>query len=102
MRDMTNLLSTRRWVYYIPADAYVPDAGYRVSIVIEHEQGHFPSGDWLYNGEPVKRLPRFWGHDYYDAVKTAREMNEKRGIDAKEAAEIVATSMRGTPQRVAR
>lgn len=95
-RDATRierLLATRRWCYFIPTDAYVEGAGFRVSLVFEKESGHFPTGDWPYEGKVGQKAPWFWGHDLKEARAIAEESNEKLGISAKEAAIIVASSM---------
>jgi hypothetical protein len=84
----------RRFVYHVPSDAYIEGHGYRPSVVFEHESGHFPVGDWPYEGKPGQTAPWFWGHDHDKAVEMADEMNERLGISAREAAEIVASSMR--------
>lgn len=92
---ISQLLSTRRWRYWIPADGYVEGHGYRVSFVFEYESGHYPTGDdaWI-AGDASKRKPWFWGHDYSEARKVAEDMNRTRlGLTAKDAAHIVTTSM---------
>lgn len=92
---ISQLLSTRRWCYWIPADGYVEGQGYRVSIVFEYEGGHFPTGDnaWI-AGDHGKRKPWFWGHDYQAARKVAEDMNRDRlGLSSRDAAHIVTTSM---------
>lgn len=90
---IAKLFATRRWCYYIPADGFVKGYGYRVSIVFEHESGHFPTGDWPYEGKPGQRAPWWWGNDFNDARAIAEEQNERLGISPREAAEIVASSM---------
>ncbi|HSX22376.1 MAG TPA: hypothetical protein VLE97_06325 [Gaiellaceae bacterium] len=94
MADTSQLLHTRRWCYWIPADGYVEGYGFRVSIVFEHEPGHYPTGDSDWITDPSKRKPWFWGHDYAEARKCAEDMNqEKLGLSPKDAAQIVTTSM---------
>lgn len=89
------MLSRRRWCYWIPADGYVEGYGYRVSIVFEHKGGHYPTGDNDWNArEPGKQKPWFWGHDYEAARRCAENMNQQRlGLSAREAADLVTTSM---------
>jgi hypothetical protein len=92
---VSQMLSTRRWCYWIPVDGYVEGHGYRVSIVFEYESGHYPTGDnaWI-AGDHGKRKPWFWGHDYEAARKVAEDMNRERlSLSAKDAAHIVTTSM---------
>ena len=93
--QVSKLLSTRRWCYWIPADGYVKGYGYRVSIVFEYEGGHYPTGDdaWI-AGDHGKRKPWFWGHDFDEARKVADDMNQQRlGLSPKDAALLVTTSM---------
>lgn len=86
-----HLLSTRRWCYWIPADGYVEGKGFRVSIVVENESGHFPTGSTPEGG---MQEPWFWGHDYKEARATAALENmEKLGLDEKATALIVMSSM---------
>jgi len=95
MSHVSQLLSTRRWCYYVPADGYVEGHGYRVSIVFEYEGGHYPTGDdaWI-AGDHSKRKPWFWGHDYEQARKVAEYLNrERHGLSPKDAALLVTTSM---------
>lgn len=92
---ISQLMRTRRWCYWIPAEGYVEGHGYRVSIVFEYEAGHYPTGDdaWI-AGDPGKRKPWFWGHDLTEAKKIAEDMNQQRlGLSPREAADIVTTSM---------
>jgi hypothetical protein len=93
--QISQLLSTRRWCYWIPADGYVEGQGFRVSMVFEYESGHYPTGDdaWI-AGDYGKRKPWFWGHNYDEARKTAEDMNRERlGLTPRDAAHIVTTSM---------
>jgi hypothetical protein len=62
------LLATRRWAYFIPPDAFVPGKGFRVSVVIEGERGHFPTGT-------MSDPPWFWGMTYQEAEQKAAEVN---------------------------
>ncbi len=94
-KEVSALLeSRRRFVYFVPAEGYIEGRGYRPSVVFEHEPGHFPVGDWPYEGKPGTNAPWFWGHDYDKAVEMANEMNNRLGINEREAVEIVASSMR--------
>ena len=95
MTAVSDLLATRRWCYYVSAEGYVEGHGYRVSIVFEHESGHYPTGDdaWI-AGDHGKRKPWFWGHTYEEARRACEEVNRARlGLTPKEAALIVASSM---------
>ena len=93
--QVSKLLSTRRWCYWIPADAYVEGRGFRVSVVFEYEAGHYPTGDDAFlAGDFTKKKPWFWGETYEEAKKVAEDMNRERlGLSAREAADIVTTSL---------
>lgn len=90
---IVKLFATRRFCYYIPPDGLVEGDGYRVSIVFEHEPGHYPTGDWPYEAKLDQKMPWFWGHDYAAAVAIADESNDRIGIDKKTSVEIIASSM---------
>ena len=77
------MIQDKRFVYYIPADAYDEKRGYRVSVVFENVRGHFPT-DW------------YWGHDYQKAKATAQEMNAEMGYTKDEAYDVVGSSMFNT------
>lgn len=88
---LTRLLSERRWCYFIPSDGFIEGEGFRVSVVIENEPGHYLTGD---SPEGGLRAPWYWGMTYTEAVENCRQMNEERlGLSAKDAALIVASSM---------
>lgn len=61
-------LSTKRWAYFIPRDAFVQGKGFRVSVVIAGERGHIPTGT---ASEP----PWFWGMTYLEAEERAAQTN---------------------------
>lgn len=84
---------TVTFCYVVPLDGYVEGHGYRVSIAKEGETGHFPTGNWPYEGKPGQARPYFWGHDYEQAVKHADDANEVLGVDKKRSIEIVASTM---------
>lgn len=87
-------LTDKRFCYFIPADAFLPGHGYRVSIVIENEPGHFPTGDWPYEGKVGQRVPWFWGMTYEAACRIADEQNEKQlGLTKEEAFKILGSSI---------
>jgi len=87
------LFATRRFCYFIPLDGYVEGHGWRPSVVFEGEPGHYPNGDWPYEGKAGQRNPWFWGPDYDGAVREADAMNERMGISKRLAVEIVSSSM---------
>ncbi len=91
--------SGRKYCYYIPTEGYVEERGWRPSIVFEGESGHFPNGDWPYEGKGGQKAPWFWGHDYNAAVKIAAQMNERMGIGPEEALRIVTSSMAVSGER---
>lgn len=90
------LMSTQkktRMVAFIPVEGYVEGHGYRVSLVVEGEDGHRPTGTWPYEGKVGQQAPWFWGHNYEEARKEARDYNAKMGIDEQTAFDIVTRSM---------
>ena len=89
-------VKANRMVYWVDPTAYNEKAkGYRVSIVVEGENGHRPTGDDDWDTNPRARRPYFWGPTIEDAEKAAEEQNEKMGISAKEACLIILASMSG-------
>lgn len=82
-----------RTVAFISELFYVEGAGYRVSLVVEGEDGHHPTGTWPYSGAHGETRPWFWGHDLARAQERARAFNEGHGISALDADLIVARSM---------
>lgn len=79
-------LHGKKWVYYVDLTAPDPNKtpgeprGYRVSIVVENEPGHYPTG----GGD---KSPWYWDEE------TCRLQNEKLGFDEHAAWEIVASSI---------
>lgn len=82
-----------RIVAFIPIDGFVEGQGFRVSLVVEGEDGHHPTGNWPYHGRVDETLPWFWGNDYDTAVKLAEEYNAEHGISKEEANKIVLASI---------
>lgn len=86
-----------RFIAYIPPTAFVKGHGHRVSLVVENEHGHSPTGDTPEGGQVE---PWYWGHEtdakksLEVAEKIADDYNRKNGIEPKEALEILASSMR--------
>lgn len=84
----------RKWVAYIPAGAFVRGKGHRVSLVIDGETGHHPTGD-----PKSGKAPWYWGNpdnettSYREAVATAERYNARRGISPEEAQRIVDESI---------
>lgn len=90
---LMRLMDERRFCAFIPPDGYVEGHGFRVSIVIENEPGHFPTGDDNWRAGRGKQ-PWFWGHDYDEAKAVALEYNRTRfHLTAKDCADIVTSSM---------
>lgn len=75
-----------RQCYFVPEDAYEPDEGYRVSVVVEGEPGHHPTG-----GDGVR--PYYFGHDYAKAVERVDALNARMGVSKEEAERIVNSSI---------
>ena len=86
-----------RFIAYIPTGAFEKGKGHRVSLVIENEPGHAPTGNTPEGG---KVNPWHWGMandeavSFKEAEKTARLYNERRGITEKAEMEILISSMR--------
>lgn len=95
---LPDLNPNARMIVFIPLDGYVEGHGWRVSIVVEGEDGHRPTGVWPYN--PRSPLPWFWGEGlpYLEALKLCDEHNERMGISAIDAAAIVGRSMRAAAE----
>lgn len=86
-------MAHKRTCVFIPLDGYVEGHGWRVSIVVENEGGHCPTGTWPYTGKAGESMPWFWGPSYQDAKDTADEYNRQLGIEPHDAAKIVLSSM---------
>jgi hypothetical protein len=82
-----------KMVAFISAEQFVEGHGYRVSFVVDGEDGYRPTGNWPYTGAPGETLPWFWGPTFEDAERTAREYNARMGISETETFEIIARSM---------
>jgi hypothetical protein len=93
MTTIDELMATKRFAFYIPPDGYVQGQGFRVSVVFENTPGHFPTGNWPYNGSPEQKVPWFWGHDLEAAKQTCDAQNERMGVSPVEALKIITSSM---------
>jgi len=90
------LIATRRFVFCVSEDWYYPQHGYRVSICVEGEHGHFPTGDdRAIDGDYSNgaKLPWFWGPTFEDAQRICNDQNAALGYSPEEAALIVATTI---------
>lgn len=79
--DIHELMDTHRWCYWL--DEMQPDDSterFRVSIVVENEPGHFPTG----GGDVV---PWYWDK------ATCRAKNTDLGLTPEDVDRIVASSM---------
>lgn len=83
-------------VCYVPIDGHVAGHGYRVSIVVEGESGHRPTGNWPYTGKVGETMPWFWGDDFEKAVELANEHNERMGISKEVAWKIIYASIQAS------
>ncbi len=93
--DIDELMSTKRWCYHIPREAFVEGRGWRVSIVIEGVKGHYPTGD-LNFGKSSHVEPWFWGDgSYEDAEQFCAEQNQKLELDVSDVWAIVMSTMGG-------
>jgi hypothetical protein len=84
MAQRTVDLNGKKWVYYInKAQPHPEDRTlFRVSIVIENERGHYPTGN-----ADDKREPWYWNEE------TCKMKNEERGFSEVQVFEIVSSSM---------
>jgi len=90
------LLNNRRFCYVIPESAFVEGKGFRVSIAIERESGHFPTGNTPEGGDIE---PWYWGDTFAEAREIAdRENKERFGLEPIDAWKIVASTMTGRPE----
>jgi hypothetical protein len=80
-------------IAYVGVDTYVRGQGYRVSFVKEGDAGHFPTGNWPYDGTPAQTMPWFWGPTLDDATAATEEYNRRLGIEPDEAKRIVQDSV---------
>jgi hypothetical protein len=93
---VAKLLDERRFCYVIPESGYTEGKGFRVSIAIEREPGHFPTGNTPEGGDVE---PWYWGTTFEEAREIADRENKTRlGLDPIEAWKIVATTMTGRPE----
>lgn len=85
---MTSTLSEeKRWCFYIP-QGQCNENGYIPSVVTEDEPGHAPLV-----GRGSMSQPWYWGHEYEQACKIARECNLERGLSDDDVDEIVISSV---------
>ncbi len=85
---------TGRFIYWVDPASWVKGKGHRVSIVVEGERGHYPTGS-------ADKEPWWWG-DRQDearslelAEQTALEANTRRGFTEEQVMQILMSSMRG-------
>jgi hypothetical protein len=82
---------SKRWCFFIPADAYDEGKGYVPSVVYEGEPGHSPL-----RGDGPHAEPWHWGMTYEQAKEFAQRANAEMGLSKESVAEIVASSMAAT------
>jgi hypothetical protein len=75
-----------RMCYFVPADSYIKNKGFRVSVVFENLSGHYPTGG-------QGKEPWYWGLDYITAKKVEKEQNKRMGLSEKDVCEIITKSM---------
>ena len=89
-----------QYAYYVPVEGHVRGKGFRVSVVFEGEDGHFPTGTWPYEGKADQKMPWFWGGDSYAAAEAqCRAENAKIGLSEQDAFKIVMSSMTAANKR---
>lgn len=82
---LSEKIGSKKWVFWLDRTHPGKDPGtFRVSIVIENEAGHYPTGGG--EADPHK-APWWWDEE------TCRRENLKRGFDVMQAYEVVASSM---------
>ena len=88
-----------RCVWYVPEDSHIDGEGFRVSLVFEDEDAHFPTGTWPYTGAVGEKRPWFVrASSHEEAKRIVAEINTENGDDEKAVAIIVGRSMvRGLP-----
>ncbi len=83
MNRVQELMEVRRWCYWL--DRCHPEAAFkdrfRVSIVIEDEPGHYPTG------QGTLQVPWYWDE------QTCRQKNLDKGLDENDVIEITSSSM---------
>lgn len=82
--------------FYIPDDAFIEGAGFRVSIVKRDEPGHCPTGTWPYEGKVGQTMPYFWGNTKEEAERIAQSQNARLGLTEADVQEIIDSSMRAS------
>lgn len=85
MSHLNELLAIRRWVFWLDRTAPERDengmtGAFRVSIVIENESGHYPTG----GGD---KIPWYWDDE------TCKRTNAERGFTELDVFHIVESSM---------
>ncbi len=75
------------YCFLVTETMYVEGKGYRPSIVIEGEPGHYPNG-----GGDVE--PWYWGHDIETARGCCDKKNAAMGLAREDVDRIIASSMR--------
>lgn len=90
---MRDVIRGRRFIYHIQATGFEPGQGHRVSIVVENESGHFPTG----GGDTA---PWYWGDreneskSFVEATELAARKNAELGYSETQIADILTSSMR--------
>jgi hypothetical protein len=93
---VAKLLDERRFCYVIPESGYIAGKGFRVSIAIERESGHFPTGSTPEGGDIE---PWYWGNTFEEAREICDRQNKDHlGLDAIDAFKIVMSTMGGRPE----
>ena len=85
----------KRRCYYVPMVPPVEGEGYRVSVVVEGEDGHHPTGTWPFTGAVGETRPYFWGPTWGEAISACRHANAAMGLDAADMLAIATSAKRG-------
>lgn len=82
-----------RFCYTIPSSTpSTPGSGFRVSLVVENVQGHFPTGNTPEGGDVA---PWYWGPTRADAEAICATHNATLGHADHDVAMIIVSSMGG-------
>lgn len=92
-------LEAGHFCYVIPVDGLVAGYGFRVSIAVEGEKGHYPTGDWPCDYSKGQRMPWFWGQDYAMACELADDANRRLGLKPEDVIRIVGSTLGGKRKR---
>lgn len=92
--DISRLFGTKRYAYHIVDASRAEDGGYIPVISFQDEPGYYPMG-----GKGEYSIAWNWSKDLDTAQELAKKYNEKIGVDANEAQEIIDSSIAASMRR---